>query len=376
VTAMLTILADDLTGACDTGTLFAGRSLVPLAIWPRAPSSGEVRVIDTESRALARGESARRVLSAVAQAPARQLFKKIDSTLRGRIGAEVEALMSAAGACSALVCPAFPAQGRVVLDRVLLVRGTPVSATAIGRDPEFPEIPATTRLRVPDMLELLRPQFERPLAWLPLEVVRRGVAPLAERLGRLSNAVVFADAETDGDLEALVAAALGSRLELLLVGSAGLARPLARRLGVLAERIPMPYARRWLIVAGSRHPVTRRQVEAATAAGMSVLTTGETDEGDRPWVAKRLAEEARRVIENEDVQLVAVTGGETAVALLDSLGCEQIDLAGAPRAGLALGYVRAPNHPQLPLLTKAGGFGPDDLFVTLAGEATARETHA
>ena len=56
--------------------------------------------------------------------------------------------------------------------------------------------------------------------------------------------------------------------------------------------------------------------------------------------------------------------------------CEQVDLAGAPRPGLALGYVRAPNHPQLPILTKAGGFGPDDLFVALAAEATARETHA
>ena len=208
---MLTIVADDLTGACDTGTLFAGRSSVPLAIWPRAPSPGEVRVIDTESRARAAGESARRVLSAVARAPATHLFKKIDSTLRGRIGAEVEALMSAAGVCSALVCPAFPAQGRVVVDRVLLVRGTPVSATTIGLDPEFPEIPATTRLRVPDMLELLRPQFQRPLAWLPLDVVRGDVKPLVERLSRLSDRVVFADAETDSDLEALVAAALGGR---------------------------------------------------------------------------------------------------------------------------------------------------------------------
>ena len=284
--------------------------------------------------------------------------------------------MSAAGVCSALVCPAFPAQGRVVVDRVLLVRGTPVSATTIGLDPEFPEIPATTRLRVPDMLELLAPQFQRPLAWLPLDVVRGDVKPLVERLSRLSDRVVFADAETDSDLEALVAAALGGTLEVLLVGSAGLARPLAQRLGVLAEQIPMPYARRWLIVAGSLHPVTRRQTEVAAAAGMSVLTTGETDEGDRPGVAKRLAEEARRVIEREDIDLVAVTGGETAVALLESLGCKQVDLAGAPRPGLALGYVRAPNHPQLPILTKAGGFGPDDLFVALAAEATAGETHA
>ena len=373
---MLTILADDLTGGCDTGTLFAGRFSVPLAIWPRTLHHGEVRVIDTESRAVDEAESSRRVRSAAGQAPAEHLFKKVDSTLRGRIGAEVEALMAAAGACSALFCPALPAQGRVVVDRVLLVQGTPVSATPIGRDPEFPPIPDKTRLAVPDVVELLRAQFKRPLAWLPLEVVRGGVGPLAERLGRLRDAVVLADAETDGDLETLVDAAMSGAAEPLLVGSAGLARPLARRLGVLSEQVALPAARRWLIVAGSRHPVTRRQIAAAAAAGMNVLATPEADEGDRPQAARRLAEKARRVIATEAVDLVAVTGGETAVALLDALGCEQVDLVGAPRAGLALGYLGAPGYPPLPVLTKAGGFGPDDLFVSLARESTARETHA
>jgi D-threonate/D-erythronate kinase len=374
--ALLTILADDLTGGCDTGTLFAGRSSVPLAIWPRTLHHGEVRVIDTESRAVDEEESSRRVRSAAGQAPAEHLFKKVDSTLRGRIGAEVEALMAAAGAGCALICPAFPAQGRVVVDRVLLVQGTPVSATPIGLDPEFPPIPDRTRLAVPDVVELLRAQFERPLAWLPLEAVRGGVGPLAERLGRLRDAVVLADAETDGDLETLVDAAMSGAAEPLLVGSAGLARPLARRLGVLSEQVALPAARRWLIVAGSRHPVTRRQIAAATAAGMNVLASPEADEGDRGQAARRLAEKARRVIETEAVDLVAVTGGETAVALLEALGCEQVDLVGAPRAGLALGYLGAPGYPPLPVLTKAGGFGPDDLFVSLVRESTARETHA
>lgn len=375
MTATLTIFADDLTGGCDTGTLFAKGSSVPLAIWPRALSHGNIRVVDTESRTLDGGESARRVLSSAARTPARHLFKKVDSTLRGRIGPEVEALMMATNACGALFCPAFPAQGRMVVDGVLRVDGTPVSATSIALDPEFPRIPQRTRRAVPDLMELLRPQFERPLAWLPLEVVRGGVEPVRERLHRLSGTVVLADAETNGDLEVLVAAAWSSSPAPLLVGSAGLARPLAQRLGVLAERVPMPHVRRWLIVAGSRHPVTRRQVAAAAADGLRVLATSDTDEGDRPRAAKRLAEQARGVIESGQVDLVAVTGGETAVALLETLGCEGVDLVGAPRAGLALGYLHAPGYPPLPVLTKAGGFGSDDLFVALAKETTAREAH-
>jgi uncharacterized protein YgbK (DUF1537 family) len=67
---------------------------------------------------------------------------------------------------------------------------------------------------------------------------------------------------------------------------------------------------------------------------------------------------------------VVATGGETAVALFESLGAERIDLAGAPRPGLALGDFCIPGRAALPVLTKAGGFGDHDLFVSLATEAT------
>ena len=46
----LTIVADDLTGACDTGALFAARGPVPVTVWPRRAVEAQVRVIDTESR--------------------------------------------------------------------------------------------------------------------------------------------------------------------------------------------------------------------------------------------------------------------------------------------------------------------------------------
>jgi D-threonate/D-erythronate kinase len=370
VSALLTILADDLTGGCDAGTLFAGRAPVPLTIWPRIAPAASVRVIDTESRALGRRDAADRVRSAAAGAPATHFFKKIDSTLRGRIGAETEALMTACGHATALLCPAFPAQGRAVVDRVLAIHGTPVSATAVATDPEFPIAPPTSRLGVPDVTDLLASQFVRPLAWLPLDRVREQPELLPDRLVRLAGSVVLAEAETDADLDALVGAALAAETPSLLVGSAGLAGALARRLGLIAPRVALPPARHWLIVAGSRQPATRRQVAVARAARLSVITAPEADQGDRAVVAKSLASEARRRLEAGDVNLVVATGGETAVALFEALGAERIDLVGAPRPGLALGYLCIPGRPALPILTKAGGFGAEDLFVSLATEAT------
>jgi uncharacterized protein YgbK (DUF1537 family) len=363
-----TIVADDLTGACDAGTLFAGKAPVAVTIWPRTTSDADVRVVDTESRRLAPVDAAARVRSAAA--PNGRWFKKIDSTLRGPIGAEVEALMLGTRAPGAVVCPAFPAHGRVVRERVLFVDGCPVAETAIGADPAFPSPSSSRRNAASSVVELLRSQLDVPVAWVALDQVRAGARALADRLTRLAGTVAVADAETDGDLEIIVDAALDREPPTLLAGAAGLAAPLARRLGLLAAPPPMPRASRWLVVVGSRHPASRRQAAEARRAGLRVLATPEEGTSE-VTAATTLAREARALLATEPFDLVAVTGGETALALVEALGAEGIELAGAPRAGLALGRLRSPACADLHLLTKAGGFGAPDLFVTLAREAAA-----
>src|SRR5262249_59614838 len=127
-TRPLTIVADDLTGACDTGALFGARGPVPVSIWPRrAAADAVVRVVDTESRTLSAADAAERTATVAAGGRARHWFKKGDSTLRGPIGAEVDALMRATGTATALVCPALPAQRPVVPDPTPPVAGTPLA---------------------------------------------------------------------------------------------------------------------------------------------------------------------------------------------------------------------------------------------------------
>ncbi len=347
----VTIVADDLTGACDAGTLFAGKSPVPVAVWPDPPVAAPVSVVDTESRDLAAAEATRRVRRALgpgARAGATVWFKKIDSTLRGHAGAELAALLRATGLESALVCPAFPAQGRTVVDRQLFVNGEP-RASVVDR---------------------LRPEVDRPLAWIPLGDVRAGGVALTARVMRLAGMVVVADAETDADLDALVGAALALEAPPLLAGSAGLARALAERLGLLAGPASLPTGR-WLIVAGSLSPSTRRQIAEARRAGLRVLATPDAGRGDAATAAAEVGAEAARLLAAEPFDLVVVTGGETAVALYRALGATRLDLVGAPQPGLALGWLGMPGRADLAVLTKAGGFGPPNLFVSLAREAGA-----
>jgi uncharacterized protein YgbK (DUF1537 family) len=361
----LTIVADDLTGACDTGSLFTARGGVPLALWPATPPHAPVRVIDTESRGIAEDEAALRVARAPTLAPARRYFKKIDSTLRGHVGREVDALMRATGAPTALVCPAFPAQGRRVIDRRLLVDGVPLADTPLGRGPERRGAISSS------VVDVVRAGVERPLAWIPLDEVRAGTARLSSRLARVAGTVIVADAETDADLEALVETALSCSPAPLLVGSAGLGRALAARLSLLCEKVELG-AGRWLVVAGSRHPATRAQVDAARAAGLTVIAAPGEPADDRHAIARRLAVEARARLEREAFDGVAVTGGDTARALVEALGAAAIELIGPPRPGLALARVSTPGRLPLSLLTKAGGFGEPELFVSLLATVAAR----
>ena len=361
---MLTIVADDLTGACDTGTLFAGLAPVAVTVWPQALTGTPVRVIDTESRAVEAAEAARRVAAVVGGRPDGRYFKKLDSTLRGHVGAEVDALLRALGGSGALLTPAFPAQGRTVLDRILLIDGVPLAETTGRPHPESP------RLDTSNVVDLLRPGLDRPLAWIPIAEVRAGPAALAARLTRLGGTVAVADAETDQDLDALVDAALALDPAPLLIGAAGLGRALAARLGLLAGGVALPRGR-WLIVAGSRHPVTRAQIVAARAAGLRVLASADGDNGDEERVARELGREAARVLAREHIDLVAVSGGQTAAGLYRALEAERIDLLGAPGPGLAYGQVQRPGRPPLGLLTKAGGFGRPDVFVALMNGAVA-----
>lgn len=391
---VVTVLADDLTGACDTGCLFAGRGAVGVIAEPALPHhDAPVVTVDTESRDLPSAAAARHLRATAGRLGARlgagRAFKKIDSTMRGSVGAELGALLDAGGWEGALVCPAFPAQGRVVRDGLLRVNGVLAHESAVGRDRHYPA-------RTSDVAALLSPALARPVTRLPLPTVRAGAERVLERLAEAAGGVVAADAESEADL-AVLARAAARRSTLLLAGSAGLGRAFAAALDYPPPCAALPTGRAWLWVVGSRHPASRAQLLALETAGAA----GAWVDGDSPpdldpvlralhrgapaFVASVTAAElepgaaaaalgaaASRVLEVALPDLLAVTGGESAFGVIGALGASRLDLLGAPESGLALGTLTLGDggtRPSRPVafLTKAGGFGPPDLFLTLLG---------
>src|SRR5215212_758473 len=103
------VIADDLTGACDSAVQFANvglRTIVSLD----GEADADVVAYSTESRSWSKLQ-----LAMPSIPPACPLiFKKIDSTLRGNPRAEILAALDAYGLDTAIVNPAFPEMGRVV----------------------------------------------------------------------------------------------------------------------------------------------------------------------------------------------------------------------------------------------------------------------
>jgi uncharacterized protein YgbK (DUF1537 family) len=379
----VTIIADDLTGACDTGALFAGLGPVGVFVAPALPGPEvDAAALDIETRSLSAreaGSAMRRLTSAAsARLVDHAVFKKIDSTFRGPIAAELAALAEGVGARTALVCPAFPAQGRTVVHGLLSVHGVPAHESAIGLDPDYPG--ATS-----DVVDILARHSTLPVSLLPLKEVRGSREDLGRAL-RERHGLVAADAETDEDLDALAHATLG-QAGIILVGSAGLASAAARAWGHATPAPAMPGPGAWLIVAGSQHPTTRAQIRGLEDAGVvglriegprepdldriidairagrpAYLASGDTLDGAREQVARRLAVVTRAVLSATTPSLVVLSGGETALAVMRALGAHQLEIDGAPANGLALGRLIAAGRPPLPLLTKAGGFGSPGLF--------------
>ena len=140
----LLILADDFTGALDTGVQISktgAKTVVltdPHADLERFADGTDVLVIDAETRHISPQQAKECVASIVRRAFALNvpcIYKKTDSALRGNIGAELAALLKASGARNLPFLPAFPQIGRTTEKGVHYIKGVPVNESPFGIDP-------------------------------------------------------------------------------------------------------------------------------------------------------------------------------------------------------------------------------------------------
>lgn len=388
----IAIVADDLTGSGDTAVQFvrAGWSThlsiggADEALAGPATAGVEVLAVTTNSRALASEAAAAVVRDNVRRlraAGVTRLYKKVDSTLRGAFKAEVDAAREAWGPDTvAVICPAFPATGRTVQAGVLYVNGKPVTETSAATDPVTP----VTESHIPTLLgcaHVAQHDGDTPEA-------------LAARI-RQAGPTVAVDAASDADLERLARAIGLLGAQALPVGAGGLAAPLARVWAGADQSAPV------VVVVTSQHSAARAQAAALQAAGADTWTPsladladdaawqawsqpllaahaqapaeagtvlllapeGQRDGLDSETVAERLGGLAAQLIAASQAAGVVATGGDGARSVLLALGARGIALVDEVMGGVPLGTLTGGTAAGLPVVTKAGGFGAEDVLV-------------
>ena len=218
------IVADDLTGACDVAASFSkktGSVDVSVSLDTMSATDRGMRVINTQSRLKSPDES-RALLFRVGKILKGKsvLFKKIDTALRGPVGAELKGLLDALGPRDIFVAPAIPDIGRITKNGIQYDRGVPINETDYAYDPVSPVRGANIR-----------------------DVICQ--------TGKVDCSVF--DAEDEEELKKIVQMGL-DRPDIIFVGSIGLADALADRLEeTVFERSGIPHAKRTLIVCGSKY---------------------------------------------------------------------------------------------------------------------------
>lgn len=334
------VLADDLTGALEVGAKFAGQGVAALvttelSMTPAGMNPAvQILVIDTESRHLPPAEAARKVFTlarAGRDRGVRFIYKKTDSTLRGNIASELGALLEACPGWRLVYAPAYPQMGRTVKHGRLYVNGVPVSETEFARD--------------------------------PLSPVRESYIP--HLFPGLAGAVEVLDGETDGDVKAAAQSLLESGDHILAAGPAALAERLAE-LGPWPRQQPAPWpvVKSCLVINGSRHELSARQVQYAEAQGWPVFEPGAVAVSGwailRVRAAARTGEAVRDILKQVTLDALLVFGGDTVYGVLSALGRPPVHPLGEVAPGVPLSRAR-----DLYLITKAGGFGSVDILSVL-----------
>ena len=391
------VIADDLSGAADCGLAFALAGLETVVLLaPGTDMAADVLAVDADSRRLPADAAARVQVKLVRryQEAGQLLYKKIDSTLRGNVGAEVAALIPVAGL--AIVTPAFPDTGRVVRGGRVFVNGTPLEATEIWRRENLSGLADVVAM-------LARAGVRAALA--PLALVRGDAGALRRAVAALAadgaNAVVC-DAATNADLAAIAGATVALPRQVFWVGSAGLARPLPAAAALRSKGTDVEATERatgpLLAVVGSLSAVSREQARRlAGEAGVSALAmpTHALRQGpaDPTWQAvaaaldvalaqgndvvlsmgmdaaldlaegERLCQALARVVVPfaHRIGCLVATGGDTAHALLTAMGVSGLRLVRAIEPGVVLSTVAAGR--PLAVVTKAGAFGTPETLL-------------
>lgn len=410
----LLIIADDFTGALDTGVQFAACGAATRVITDRGADLSryadvcEVLVVDAETRHLSAAEAYVIVSNIVSQAVRlgiAHIFKKTDSALRGNIGAELTAVLEASGEKQLPFLPAFPQMNRRTVEGIHYIGDKPVAESVFGADPFEP----VTHSAVSEVIA-----EQSTVAVTSCPVLHPGEA------GSNNPGIVVFDASTLEDLSGTAQQLYAEKKLHIMAGCAGFGSVLPKLLHLgTGEPSPMPELDpNFLVICGSVNPITVAQSDYAEKEGfLRIRLIPEQKLEPEHWVSKEgelefqtlrnlLNQYPRRIVDTndfggnkptadyaekhgmsiEDVRqavsrsigylvsrlfpdpnlgTLLITGGDTLRQCMDYMDIREIEPLRELDSGVVLSRFAYQGYNRY-VISKSGGFGKEDLFLRLA----------
>lgn len=253
------VIADDFTGANDTGVLlkdeggFEAVSFLSCNDIEKFHYDKDIFCVNTDTRDKKSQYSYNliRDITCKFKNRVKLISKRIDSTLRGNVGSEIDAVLDELGPeYKAIVVASYPSSGRICLGGYILVNGIPLEKTNVSSDVKTP-------VKSSNVISIIKSQSKKSIGYISLEDVLKGAEFLKGRIEKDSSKIIVIDAVSNEDVMVIADACTSLREKVVCVDPG----PFTSYLSInrLKSIKAAPY--RSLMVIGSITELTRKQLE-------------------------------------------------------------------------------------------------------------------
>jgi D-threonate/D-erythronate kinase len=424
----ISVISDDLTGASDCGGQLVRFGLkVSVVVQEHTEKNNDYDAViyNTDSRSVTgieAYEKVKKVCDTIKSGPVDLVYKKIDSTMRGNIGAEINAIYDSFSPDFVIIAPAFPVNGRKVINGIHYLNSVKLENTEVAKDPKTP-------VRDSEIKRLIEKQAKRKVEHITFEEIHQGYDTIMDKLVSCKNnqiSYITVDSVQESDLEKLVELIHQTHFSVVWVGSAGLMNYLPQFYGIkqVQKTFPLPIHREpVLLVVGSVSKTGRSQLQhllnysdtvglemdsakvlqdedlktmelmrilsdakEAFLQGKNVVLYSSNNVNETRKIGEQLGYDAVKIsniismilgefaaemIAVHDLKYLFLTGGDTAQQVFLQLNANEFILLDEVESGIPLG--RVSTDKELFIVTKAGNFGSKEVMLKAVNKLRGRE---
>lgn len=416
----LCVLADDLTGANDSGVKLSKKGVKSTVLFNLNEEKLDdinPAIYNTDSRHLSKEKAYKSIYNSAKffkNYGFDVIYKKIDSTLRGNIGAELDAVYDVYQPDFVIVAPAMPKNGRTMENGVIHCDGIRLEEANVFNVSYEKNIESD----ITKVMDKQSKYFSKLVTGKDLQKGASHIKGILEECAKNNTTYILIDSYKENDLIKISKYIYETKYNIIWAGSSGLINylPYFSNLKSLKTQYIKENNGRTLFVIGSLNRVTREQLKKLLNSNYvkkcevyplriikggnvkkeeinrvvkqvnkfdesyhTVIYTSNSKEdidealiyGEKydlnsyeigVTISKSLGEITSEVIKsNQDFNGLVITGGDTAVNVCEHLNARGLTLIDEISPAIPLGHIDG--NQEYFTITKGGGIGDEDILL-------------